>query len=345
MVCSPEQAKLNGTRSNGPITERGKAIASRNATKHGLLAKQPPLLVTEDLASFQGLLQGLVDHYQPVGPLEWHWVQTIAMCIQKQHRVWAAEAALGNAQTLPEAIKVEKYPEFKQEEGNENWSEYHPQNLAKEQKLLIWFLEQTSLEHFPTASRSKYWPEDWSEWLKQTYRAIDRVVSEYPVDGLAGRPPSTLKLLNPKAYSERFQYWFQDLSRQGHPYAKLLYYKTCLSDSTDPPSAKLLQFYKEEHQGLLQVCQRRLDAICQIEQERQQAQQRYEAEVAQRKALTASPVSFEAGLIIRYEAHNSRQLQLAIEQLLKLQQERKNGSSMGSFGKDTRSLEATESRS
>jgi hypothetical protein len=35
MPCSNEQSRLNGAKSRGAITERGKAIASRNATKHG----------------------------------------------------------------------------------------------------------------------------------------------------------------------------------------------------------------------------------------------------------------------------------------------------------------------
>ncbi len=58
MVCSPEISKTNGTKSQGAVTQRGKAISCRNATKHGLLAQKPPLLITEDLTTFEQLVQG-----------------------------------------------------------------------------------------------------------------------------------------------------------------------------------------------------------------------------------------------------------------------------------------------
>lgn len=68
MVCSAEISRMNGAKSRGAITQRGKAIASHNAVKHGLLAQKPPLLVTEDLSTFETLMQGLIDYYQPENP-------------------------------------------------------------------------------------------------------------------------------------------------------------------------------------------------------------------------------------------------------------------------------------
>ena len=100
MVCSPEQARLNGAKSKGATTERGKAIAARNATQHGLLAKQPPLLVTEDLATFEGLVQGLINQYQPENPVEHFLVQQVAMGMLKQYRLWTVEAAIANLEIL-----------------------------------------------------------------------------------------------------------------------------------------------------------------------------------------------------------------------------------------------------
>jgi hypothetical protein len=60
MSCPPEVSRVNGAKSRGAITKRGKAIASRNATKHGLLAQQPPILASEDLETFQGIVQSLI---------------------------------------------------------------------------------------------------------------------------------------------------------------------------------------------------------------------------------------------------------------------------------------------
>lgn len=100
MVASPEICRINGAKSRGAISPRGKAIAARNATKHGLLAKQPPLLVTEDLATFEGLVQGLIDQYQPETPVEHFLVQQVAMGMLKQYRLWTVEAAIANLSIL-----------------------------------------------------------------------------------------------------------------------------------------------------------------------------------------------------------------------------------------------------
>ncbi len=111
MTATPEISRLNGAKPRGPRSARGKAIAAKNASKHGLLAKQPPLLVTEDLSSFQGLLQGLIDHYQPEGPVEQFLVQQLAVGMLKQYRLWTVEAASANVEIL-KAQQSAKFPDI-----------------------------------------------------------------------------------------------------------------------------------------------------------------------------------------------------------------------------------------
>src|SRR5687768_12778059 len=111
MVSSPEVSRLNGRKSCGPRTERGKVIASRNATKHGLLSQSPPLLVTEDLTTFEGMLQSLIDYYQPEGPVEQFLVQRLGMGMLKQYRLWSAEAAIANTEIL-QAQYLEQFPDI-----------------------------------------------------------------------------------------------------------------------------------------------------------------------------------------------------------------------------------------
>ena len=110
MVASPEVCRMNGAKSKGPKTERGKAIASRNATKHGLLAQQPPLLATEDLETFEGLVQGLIDHYEPENPVEHFLVQQVAMGMLKQYRLWNVETAIANIEVL-KAKQLAEFPD------------------------------------------------------------------------------------------------------------------------------------------------------------------------------------------------------------------------------------------
>lgn len=165
--------RLNATKSTGPRSERGKAVVAKNATKHGLLSQKPPLLVTEDIESFQGLIQSLVDDYQPQSPVEWHLLQTIAMCIQRQHRLWQTEASLLNDQIIPEPTRPnldEKYPLLVERDDVQNysWSCFHPQNLKKERRLLEWMLENLKVEYVPVKTRKdrQYWNEIWEEWRK-----------------------------------------------------------------------------------------------------------------------------------------------------------------------------------
>lgn len=100
MVCSPEISKTNGAKSQGAVTQRGKATSCRNATKHGLLAQKPPLLITEDLTTFEQLVQGLIDYYQPESPVEHFLIQQVAMGMLKQYRLWNVETAISNIEIL-----------------------------------------------------------------------------------------------------------------------------------------------------------------------------------------------------------------------------------------------------
>ncbi len=100
MAHTPEQAAKYGTAGKGKKTQAGKMRSSRNALKHGLRSGQPPLLLSEDLTQFNGTMTSLVEQYQPQGAAEMHLVEILAMAIWKQHRLWGAEAAMLNSQTM-----------------------------------------------------------------------------------------------------------------------------------------------------------------------------------------------------------------------------------------------------
>jgi hypothetical protein len=111
MVASPDICRKNGRKSKGAKTERGKAISSRNAAKHGLLAQKPPLLVSEDLATFEGMIQGLIDYYQPESPVEHFLIQQVAMGMLKQYRLWSVETAIVNIELLYRE-RARKFPDI-----------------------------------------------------------------------------------------------------------------------------------------------------------------------------------------------------------------------------------------
>ncbi len=116
MESSQKIAPIERKRS-GPSTVRGKAIVAQNATKHGVFSQKPPLLATEDLATFEGMIQGLIDEYEPHSPSEHILVQQAAMSWLRLHRLWTVEAALADEAML-KAEKATKFPADLETAGN-----------------------------------------------------------------------------------------------------------------------------------------------------------------------------------------------------------------------------------
>ncbi len=89
--------RQNARRSTGPRTEAGKGRSRWNAIKHGLLVKDVPAnhwpYFTDDLGSFQLLMEALVDHFDPVGPVEGMLVERIGQCYWRSHRFQLVENA------------------------------------------------------------------------------------------------------------------------------------------------------------------------------------------------------------------------------------------------------------
>jgi len=86
--------RRNALRSTGPKTARGKRIVSRNAIKHGLLAREVVITAgqgEESLKEFHVLLERLWEDYAPVGAAEDLLVQTLATCLWRKARVIRAE--------------------------------------------------------------------------------------------------------------------------------------------------------------------------------------------------------------------------------------------------------------
>ncbi|WP_343618679.1 hypothetical protein [Ralstonia sp.] len=83
---------LNSRRSSGPRSAVGKAKASRNALKHGILGTHL-LLADESADEFRLLLDGLQASLSPVGDLEVVLVERIAVTVWRQRRLVRAETA------------------------------------------------------------------------------------------------------------------------------------------------------------------------------------------------------------------------------------------------------------
>ncbi len=86
--------RSNALRSTGPKTERGKRTVSRNAIKHGFLAREVVITAgdgEERVEEFHALIESLWKCYEPVGIVEETQVQTIATALWRKARVIRAE--------------------------------------------------------------------------------------------------------------------------------------------------------------------------------------------------------------------------------------------------------------
>ena len=95
--------QTNALRSTGPVTFAGKAAASRNATRHGLLSAKL-LLDDEDPVEFQTLLGELCRSLYPVGGMDAMLVERIAVTVWRQRRLIGAETASLSLARQPKTI-------------------------------------------------------------------------------------------------------------------------------------------------------------------------------------------------------------------------------------------------
>lgn len=296
MVANPDICRLNGSKSRGPTSGKGKAIAARNATKHGLLAQQPPLLVTEDLATFEGLVQGLIDYYQPENPVEHFLIQQVAMGMLKQHRLWSVQAAIANLEILKTQQKT-RFPDVViQPKTSWDSPDLFEQRIPLEQELTKEKISLEGLIHNFEHFLSNIQKLDQSATLRafhdtcgENYYHRDRTAEVYQ-------------------YQDEFDEW--------------------LSESWNEKRKKYTADFQEaiaRANQLIKLGRRHLEKIDQTLRDIETTEQ------AIQQARTASEGIQKPELFTRYQRDINRELYEALDRLETIRQ-RKNEGSMGSFG-------------
>ena len=109
-MASQEQIdanRANAQHSTGPKTPEGKAASRLNALKHGLTARHA-VITGEDTEDFEQMLQALLDHLQPVGPVETLLVQQIVMASWRLARLRNLETGLFKLRLLEEEPNIDR---------------------------------------------------------------------------------------------------------------------------------------------------------------------------------------------------------------------------------------------
>lgn len=144
--------RANAQLSTGPISDEGKSIASRNATRHGLLSSRL-LLDDESPDEFDRLLSDLCDCLRPVGLMEATLVERIAIAIWRQRRLVQAETARLALGRLPRKVASMVSSEM----GRTHISEIKTEDLApfdaaREQWCRATLAEAEALEEIDLAT-------------------------------------------------------------------------------------------------------------------------------------------------------------------------------------------------
>ena len=92
-VAKIESNRRNARRSTGPRTQEGKAVASSNALRHGILSRVVTL-PEEDRQAFDELSERMTARLAPEGPLEQCLVERITESVWRLRRVARAEAGV-----------------------------------------------------------------------------------------------------------------------------------------------------------------------------------------------------------------------------------------------------------
>jgi len=85
-----QQARINGARSKGPKTARGKAFSSRNAMRHGLLSKVV-VLRNESQDGFRQLFDAYADRFAPLDDVEIGLIEEMVAAYWHLRRAFAVE--------------------------------------------------------------------------------------------------------------------------------------------------------------------------------------------------------------------------------------------------------------
>ena len=92
MPTKAETARSNGALSQGPVTESGKAISARNATKHGLTSSRV-VLPQESQEEYDALESSIINRFNPADELEMDLAKEMAAARWRLRRLESMESA------------------------------------------------------------------------------------------------------------------------------------------------------------------------------------------------------------------------------------------------------------
>jgi hypothetical protein len=100
-------SRANGAKSRGPKTEEGRRKVAFNAIRHGLTARDV-VIANESKENFQELLATYLAELEPVGEIEYGFVEQMVAAKWRIRRAWSIEAAIYDLEIDRQAPGVEE---------------------------------------------------------------------------------------------------------------------------------------------------------------------------------------------------------------------------------------------
>jgi len=274
----------NAGKSTGPVTPSGKAIASRNALKHGLLAKEIVINAGEGAESqeqFDALLADLKDQFDPQGTLEEMLVEKIASAYWRLRRAHRFEVGL--IRDSLDNVTDDFYNEKTYGDDKKRTDEEIEQSVKQEQEYLEqWKKDKKELtamhKHGKPLDEIYDWQDNW-DWLTEK---VNDILPEMDED-TTPEPKEMRQLLNTQAN------WSDDQIWQAH-------IELC-DDRVKHHRERILELEKEKENN------------------------RLKRQVIMK--LGSIPSKNELDRLLKYEGAIERQFYKAIDQLERLQRLRK----------------------
>jgi len=299
--------RRNALRSTGPKTVRGKRTVSHNAIKHGFLAREVVITAgdgEESLQEFHALVEQLGKCYEPVGIIEETLVQTIATALWRKARVIRAEN--GEIRNRLDTLAVDRALR-NSDKGN--------LALLSSEMDLVWYNAEN--------------PADGKVSTTDRWSAMQVAQSNLRGhhSGLA-----YLRALLEKAKSEIVSDSYMSEKTQKkifYALGLLDYFFALICFNAGPPETKM-EDRQSEKMADKPTDEKRADIIASIDNrlERISTFEEYASE-REKLAVDAEARSFSlppadaADKLLRYETHLDRQLYRAMDQLERLQRQRR----------------------
>lgn len=186
---------LNAAKSTGPSTPEGKALASRNSLRHGLLAKESVITAgegAENQEQFDTLLSDLKEQFDPKGTMEEMLVEKIAVAYWRFRRICRYETGLIRQQldTATDNFYNEK-KDYTDTRINRTDDEIDKQIEQEKESVLYWEKDKKDLSRMHKEGKSLDeildWDNNW-EWLEDKYQYLISTDEDYE-----GLDPSSLR--------------------------------------------------------------------------------------------------------------------------------------------------------